>query len=40
MLTERLNSLSLLMFERELTETLDPDDIIEAFKARPRRLAL
>lgn len=40
MLTERLNSLSLLMFEQELPETLYPDDIIEAFKARPCRLTL
>ncbi|ROL48817.1 hypothetical protein DPX16_22336 [Anabarilius grahami] len=40
MLTERLNSLSLLTFEGELAETLDLDEIIEAFKARPRRLAL
>ena len=40
MLTERLNSLSLLMFEKELAEKLDSDEIINAFKAKPRRLAL
>ena len=40
MLTERLNSMSLLMFEKELAEKLDSDEIINAFKAKPRRLAL
>lgn len=40
MLTDRLNSLSLLMFEKELAEKLDSDEVINAFKAKPRRLAL
>ena len=42
MLTERLNSLSLLVFEKEFPEKLDflLDEIINAFKAKPRRLAL
>ena len=40
MLTERLNSLSLLMFEKVLAEKLDADEIMNAIKAKPRRLAL
>ena len=40
MVTDRLNSISLLMFEKELAEELDSDEIINAFKAEPRRLAL
>ena len=35
MLTERLNSVSMLMFEKELAEKLDSDEIINAFKAKP-----
>jgi len=38
--TERLNSQSLLMFEKELAEKLDSDEIINVFKAKPRRFAL
>jgi hypothetical protein len=40
MVTDRLNSISLLRFEKELAEELDSDEIINAFKAEPRRLAL
>ena len=40
MVTDRLNSISLLMFEKELAEELDSDEIINAFKAELRRLAL
>ncbi|GAA6084837.1 zinc finger MYM-type protein 1-like [Tachysurus ichikawai] len=40
MLTSRLMSLSLLTFERELTVTLDFDEIIDIFKSKPRRLLL
>ncbi|KAJ4935952.1 hypothetical protein JOQ06_017477 [Pogonophryne albipinna] len=38
--TDRLNSLSLLSFERELTESLDYKDIISVFNTKPRRLLL
>lgn len=38
--TQRLNSLALLSFERELTESLDTDEIVTMFKSKPRRLAL
>lgn len=40
MVTGMLNSISLLMFERQLTEELNSDEIIDALKAKPRRLAL
>ncbi len=40
MVTERLNNLTLLSFERELTETLDYDEIISIFNSKPRRLHL
>ena len=40
MLKERLNRIVLLMFEKELAEKPDSDEIINAFKAKPRRLAL
>lgn len=40
MLTSRLRSLCLLTFERELTVTLDYDEIIDIFKTKPRRLHL
>ncbi|XDV11447.1 hypothetical protein PO909_000385 [Leuciscus waleckii] len=40
MLTSRLMSLCLLTFERELTVTLDFDEIIDIFKSKPRRLLL
>lgn len=38
MITARLNNLSLLSFERELTDSLDYDEIISIFNASPRRL--
>ena len=38
--TRARNSLSLLVFEKELGEKLDSDEIINAFKAEPRRFAL
>ncbi|CAL9692726.1 unnamed protein product [Knipowitschia caucasica] len=40
MLTERLNSLSLLSFERELTENIDYKDILAVFNQKSRRLLL
>ena len=40
MLTTRLMSLCLLTFERQLTVTLDFDEIIDIFKSKPRRLLL
>lgn len=40
MVTERLNNLTLLSFERELTETLDYDEIISIFNSKARRLRL
>ena len=40
MLTTRLNSLCLLTFERDITVTLDYDEIIDVFKSKPRRLLL
>uniref|UniRef100_A0A673LF96 TTF-type domain-containing protein n=1 Tax=Sinocyclocheilus rhinocerous TaxID=307959 RepID=A0A673LF96_9TELE len=40
MLTQRLKSLSLLSFERELTELLDYNKIIAVFNSKPRRLLL
>lgn len=40
MMTYRLNSLSLLSFERELTESLDYNEIISVFNTNPRRLVL
>ena len=38
MLTDRLNSLSLLSFERELTDSLEYQEILAVFSTRPRRL--
>ena len=38
MLKERLNRI--VLFEKELAEKPDSDEIINAFKAKPRRLAL
>lgn len=40
MLTVRLSNLSLLSFERELTETLDYDEIISVFNQKPCHLRL
>lgn len=40
MSTTRLNNLSILSFEKELCDTLDYDEIISIFNARPRRLRL
>ena len=40
MLTDRLNSLSLLSFERELTDSLEYKDILAVFSTKPRRLLL
>lgn len=40
MLTDRLNSLSLLSFERELTDSLEYQDILAVFSTKPRRLLL
>ncbi|KAK7163906.1 hypothetical protein R3I94_002577 [Phoxinus phoxinus] len=40
MLTDRLNSLSLLSFERELTDSLEYQDILAVFSTKPRRLML
>ncbi|CAL9706626.1 unnamed protein product [Knipowitschia caucasica] len=40
MLTERLNSLSLLSFERELTENIDYKEILAVFNQKSRRLLL
>ncbi len=40
MLTGRLNNLPLLSFERELTDKLDYDEIINIFNSKPRRLRL
>ena len=40
MLTDRLNSLSLLSFERELTDSLEYQEIIAVFSTKPRRLLL
>lgn len=40
MLTGRLNNLTLLSFEREMIDSSDYDDIINAFNSKPRRLRL
>lgn len=40
MVTERLNNLTLLSFERELIETLDYVKIISIFNSKARRLCL
>uniref|UniRef100_A0A3B4X175 TTF-type domain-containing protein n=1 Tax=Seriola lalandi dorsalis TaxID=1841481 RepID=A0A3B4X175_SERLL len=40
MLTGRLNSLSLLSFEKELTASLQYSDIFKVFNSKPRRLKL
>ena len=40
MLTHRLNSLTLLTFERELISFSDSDEIIRVFNSKPRRLRL
>uniref|UniRef100_A0A3B4VA62 TTF-type domain-containing protein n=1 Tax=Seriola dumerili TaxID=41447 RepID=A0A3B4VA62_SERDU len=40
MLTGRLNSLSLLSFEKELTNSLQYSDIFKVFNSKPRRLKL
>lgn len=40
MLTGRLNSLSLLSFEKELTDSLQYSDIFKVFNSKPRRLQL
>lgn len=40
MTSARLNHFSLLSFERELTDTLDYDEIITIFNSKPRRLRL
>ncbi|XP_034033315.1 zinc finger MYM-type protein 1-like [Thalassophryne amazonica] len=38
--TDRLNHLSLLSFEREISDSLDYDEIITIFNRKPRRLRL
>ena len=40
MLTDRLNSLSLLSFERELTDSLEYKEILAVFRTKPRSLLL
>lgn len=40
MSTTRLNNLAPLSFEKELCDSLDYDEIISVFNAKPRRLRL